>query len=169
MSEKTFKEMYVDQMRDVFDAESRLIEALPKVADAVSTPELATALTNHLRETKGQVTRLKGIFASLEEDPEGMECKAMKGLVKEGDEAIDEYDKGSLRDAALILACQKIEHYEIAAYGTLRVFAQILGRDDDFDLLSMTLAEESKADETLNDIAMGFVNDEALREPVGGR
>ncbi len=153
--------LFVDLLRDILWAEKQLVKALPKMAKVARDAKLSKAFTSHLGETENQVKRLGEIFAGLGLSPRSKKCPAMEGLLKEADELAEEYHDSSALDAALIAAAQKVEHYEIATYGTLRTFAECLGHTDAAKLLSATLLEESKADETLTDIAMSQVNAEA--------
>ncbi len=159
----SFDALYLQQLKDLYSAESQLIEALPMMADAASHPELKRAFQDHLQQTKGQQQRLEQIFRGLGEDPGGHTCAAMKGLVKEGNEIISADADPSVRDAGLIAAAQRVEHYEIAGYGTVRTFAEKLGRKDDARLLEETLGEEKDADDLLNRIAKEVVNPDAMR------
>ena len=159
---KSFDELYVQQLKDLYSAETQLIDALPMMADAASHPELKRAFKDHLQETRGQKDRLDQIFRTLDKDPEGHTCQAMKGLIKEGNEIINADADDAVRDAGLIAAAQRVEHYEMAGYGTVRTFAERLGRTKDRDLLQQTLDEEGKADELLNKIAMQVVNPDAV-------
>ena len=156
-----FHELYVTALKDLYSAETQLLEALPKMAKAASSPELTKAFKGHLEVTKGQVQRLETIFQELGEEPGGHECKAMRGLIEEADEIIEEVKSGPLLDAAMITAAQKVEHYEISGYGSARTFAQQLGEDYAVELLQATLDEESEADELLSEIALSTINLEA--------
>lgn len=153
--------LFVDQLRDILWAEKELVKALPKMAKAAQDPELKEAFTSHLAETKNHVTRLGEIFKILGLSARAKKCPAMEGLLKEGDELADEYADSSALDAALIAAAQKVEHYEIASYGTLRAFAGRLGHEDVVKLLTATIDEEGNADHTLTKIATGGVNQTA--------
>lgn len=178
MQQGSFYSMFVDLLKDTFDAENQLVEPLPKFAKAASHPELKDALNQHWDETKNQVQRLKTIFKTLNENPTGVRCPAMKALIAEGEEVLTKGYSPSVKDACLIVGAQKIEHYEIAAYGSLRSLAHHLNESDvsnriDFDeisdLLQQTLDEESAADEKLTDIADGGffsqgINDDAQQE-----
>ena len=157
----SFDDLYVAQLQDLYSAETQLVDALPKMADAASHPELKRAFQDHLGTTKRQKDRLDQIFRSLGADPGGETCQAMKGLVKEGQEIIDADAPDAVRDAGLIAAAQRVEHYEIAGYGTVQTFAERLGRRDDARLLGETLAEEKEADGLLNRIAEQVVNPDA--------
>ena len=154
--------LFVDQLRDILWAEKELVKALPKMAKAAQDPELKEAFTSHLAETKNHVTRLGEIFKILGLSARAKKCPAMEGLLKEGDELADEYADSSALDAALIAAAQKVEHYEIASYGTLRAFAGRLGHEDVVKLLTATIDEEGNADHTLTKIATGGVNQTAV-------
>jgi ferritin-like metal-binding protein YciE len=152
MENKGLRELYIDELKDLYSAENQLVKALPKMAKAASSEELRTGFQEHLEQTKGHVQRLETIFGQLEENPKGKKCKAMEGLIEEGSEAIDEYE-GSVLDAALIGAAQRVEHYEMAAYGTVRAFAEELGETEQASLLSETFEEEKQTDEKLTTLA----------------
>ena len=156
--------LYIDELKDLYSAENQLVKALPKMAKAAAAPELREAFENHLQETKGQVDRLEQIFESLEGSPKGKKCAGMEGLIEEGKEIISEHDKSSVRDAALICAAQKVEHYEIAAYGCARTFAQLLGMEEAVQLLQETLDEEGNTDKKLTELAETIINVEAEQE-----
>ncbi len=164
MKIKDMQTLFVENLRDLYSAETQLIEALPKVAKAATSPELAEAVKSHLEETKEQKKRLERIFRSLEEDPEGHECAAMKGLIKEANEVIGDVKDPEVRDAALIGAAQKVEHYEIAGYGTARTYAQLLGQTEFADILTETLDEEGACNESLTVLAEDSVNGKALSD-----
>ncbi|QNR86126.1 ferritin-like domain-containing protein [Pedobacter riviphilus] len=160
-----FHEFFVDELKDIYWAEKHLAKALPKLQKASTSPELAAAFEKHAVETEGHVATLEEVFELLEEKPVAKKCDAMAGLLEEANGIISDTDKGTMiRDAGLILAAQKVEHYEIATYGTLRVFAQNIGRDDIVDLLSQTLENEKATDVTLTEIAVGAVNAQAVSE-----
>jgi len=139
------KELYVDELKDIYSAETQLVKALPKMAKAAVSAELRNGFQQHLEQTKEHVSRLEQIFDELDETPTGKHCKGMEGLIKEGGEAAEEDYEGDAKDAALIGAAQRVEHYEIAAYGTVRAMAEKLGESKAVNLLSQTLQEE-KAD-----------------------
>jgi ferritin-like metal-binding protein YciE len=160
----SFNELFLEELADIYDAEKQLTKALPKMAKAASTPELQEAFENHLEETKRQVTRAEQVFEALGQKAKGKSCKAMKGLIEEGEDIIKQHDKSPLRDAALIAAAQKVEHYEIASYGCLCTWAEILGQDEALDLLKETMDEEEEADQRLTEIAESTVNSEAAGE-----
>jgi ferritin-like metal-binding protein YciE len=147
------KELYIDELKDLYSAENQLVKALPKMAKAASSDELREGFEEHLEQTRGHVQRLEEIFKSLGESPKGKKCMGMEGLVKEGSEVMDEDFEGALLDAALIGAAQRVEHYEIAAYGTVREMATVLGESEQASLLEETLNEEKETDEKLTELA----------------
>jgi len=163
MKLETLQDLFIDELRDLHDAEKQLIKALPKMASAASSSQLRTAFESHLRETEAQATRLERIFEQLGEKPTGQSCDAMKGLIKEGDKLVSNIDESPLRDAGLIGAANRVEHYEMAAYGTARTFAEMLGYNEAAQLLEQTLQEEKQADRKLTEIAEQMVNDNALQ------
>jgi len=165
MKLETLKTLYIDELRDLYNAENQLVKALPKMAKAASSEELQDAFEKHLEQTKSHVDRLEEVFEEIGEKPKGKTCKAMKGLIDEGSEILKEDGEESVIDAGIIVAAQKVEHYEIASYGSVRTFAQLLGKDRSADLLQRTLDEESEANEVLNKLAEDIVNAEALMEP----
>ena len=150
--------LLIESLRDQYSAETRLIQALPKMAKAATNPDLKQAFEVHLSETMDQKARLEGIFKALNESPDGHTCAAMKGLIKEAEDAIESVTDADVRDAAIIGMAQKIEHYEIAGYGTARTFARLLNHNDHADTLQSILDEEYHADDTLTGLAEGFVN-----------
>jgi ferritin-like metal-binding protein YciE len=158
----TLKKLYVEELRDIYNAENQLIKALPKMAKGASSAELKQAFEDHLEQTKEHVERLDEIFGRLGEKPTGKTCKAMKGLIEEGSEMLEEDGEESVIDAGLIGAAQRVEHYEIAAYGTVRTFANLLGEEEAADLLQQTLDEEGETDKHLSELAEEVVNHEAL-------
>ncbi len=158
MSLKSLQDLYVNELKDLYNAEKQILQALPKMARAASAQELQEAFTRHLDQTKGQVERLETIFDELGRSPSGKTCHGMKGIIEEGKEAIDEDADPNVRDAALIASAQKVEHYEITGYGTVRAFAEELGFDKQAKLLQKTLDEEGEADKLLSGIAEGQVN-----------
>lgn len=163
MSVQTLEELLIDELKDLYSAEKQIIRTLPKIIKAVSTPELQEGLTNHLEETKGQVVRLEKIGEILGKKMTGKTCVGMKGVLEEGSEVLEDTEKGLVRDAALISACQRVEHYEMAGYGSARDFAKLLGQVEIADLLDETLSEEKNADKTLTG-ASKQVNTAAKRE-----
>lgn len=163
----TMNDLFLDEIRDLYDAEKQLTKALPKMAKATSSEELQTAIENHLQQTQGHVDRLEEIFEALGEKGTGKKCAAMAGLIKEGEEMVSEFDEGALRDAGIIAAAQKVEHYEISGYGSARTHAQMLGHTEAVSRLEETLKEEKEADSKLNDIAETMVNEEAMNASGG--
>lgn len=153
--------LFVDQLRDILWAEKQLVKALPTMAKAANDKELGDAFTKHHSETKNHVTRLEKIFKSLNLAPRAKKCPAMEGLLKEAEELSEDYKDSCALDSALITAAQKVEHYEIGTYGTLRAFAKRLGYDDAVKLLTETIDEEGNADKTLTKIATTGVNEMA--------
>jgi ferritin-like metal-binding protein YciE len=149
----SLQDLYVDQLRDLYDAENQLIKALPKMAEESNSDELREGFEEHLEQTRGHVQRLEQIFERLSEKPKGKKCKAMEGLIKEGSETLEEDMQADTKDAGIISAAQRVEHYEIAAYGTVRTWADLLGRDDDANLLEQTLEEEKETDQKLTQLA----------------
>ena len=160
----SLRDVLNESVRDLYSAETQLIKALPKMAKAATTPELKEAFKAHLEETKEQAVRLEKVCELLDIKPKGKVCKAMKGLVEEGAEVMEEEGEPSAIDAALIEAAQKVEHYEIAGYGTCVAFANVLGEADVAALLQETLDEEKTCNENLTALAEGVVNDEADTE-----
>ena len=156
----SLEELYIDELKDLYNAEKQLVKALPKMAKAASSEDLREAFQEHLEVTKGQVTRLEQIFEELGVAPRGKKCKGMEGLIEEGAEMMSEDAAPAVKDAALISAAQRVEHYEIAGYGTLRTYAETLGYEDAAELLQRTLDEESQANEKLTEISAS-VNEEA--------
>jgi ferritin-like metal-binding protein YciE len=153
MGANTFQELFLDEMKDIYDAEQRIVRALPKMIEKAGSDALRTALSSHLRETEQHVQRLERGFEQLGENPRRKACKAMEGLLSEGDELMNESDDDHLRDAAIIAAAQKVEHYEMATYGTLREWARQLGYDELASTLQQTLDEEGKADRKLTELS----------------
>jgi ferritin-like metal-binding protein YciE len=164
MKLNTLEELYVSELRDLYSAENQLLKALPKMAKEASSPELKDAFEKHLEQTKGHVERLEELFEQLDESPKGKTCHGMKGLIEEGSEILKEDGEDSVLDAGMIVAAQKVEHYEIASYGSVRTFANLLGKDEAARLLQSTLDEKSETNEILNRLAEGIVNPEALSE-----
>jgi ferritin-like metal-binding protein YciE len=156
------RELFVDSLKDIYWAEKALTKALPKMAKNATTPNLVSAINDHLEVTKEQVTRLEDVFASIGEKAAAKKCDAMEGLIKEGDGVLEETEPGAVRDAGIIAASQKIEHYEIATYGTLTAFAKTLGEDEAAGLLEQTLNEEKEADVALTEAAYNTINFDAL-------
>lgn len=162
MQLESLRELLVHELQDLYDAEKQLVKALPKMAKAASFPELRKGFEQHLEETKGHVDRIEKAFQILGEGPKAKKCKGMAGLIKEGQELIKEEDADdATRDAGLISAAQRVEHYEIAAYGTARTYANTLGENDLAELLQTTLEEEAATDKKLTAVAEKAVNVEA--------
>lgn len=161
MKMKTLKDLYVEELRDLYSAESQILKALPKMAKAASSSELQAAFTEHLEQTKGHVSRLEQVFEALGEKPTGKTCKAMQGLVAEGEELISEKPEPTVLDAGLIAAAQRVEHYEMAGYGTVRTFASQLGEKAAAKLLQQTLDEEGETDKKLTGLAENLINIDA--------
>jgi ferritin-like metal-binding protein YciE len=160
MKLENLQQLYLKELRDLYSAENQITDALPKLIDAAHNSELKNALQDHLNVTQTQIARLEQIFQSLNEKPSGETCNGMKGVIKEGDEMVSAGGDPSTVDAGIISAAQRVEHYEMAGYGTVRTYAKLLGRDQDATLLQQTLDEEEEADQTLTQIA-STVNVEA--------
>jgi ferritin-like metal-binding protein YciE len=153
MKLSTLRELFIDELKDLYSAETQITKALPKLVKASSAPALQQAFEHHLEETKNHVSRLEQIFDQLNESPKGKTCEAMKGLLKEGDERLGEDGDPDVLDAGIIAAAQRVEHYEIAAYGSARTYAELLGEREAVRLLSETLEEEKAADSKLTQVA----------------
>jgi ferritin-like metal-binding protein YciE len=160
MKLENLQQLFVKELRDLYDAENQITEALPKLIDAAHNTELKSALREHLQITKQQISRLDQIFQKLNQKPTGETCKGMKGVIKEGDEIVSAGGDPSTVDAGLISAAQRVEHYEMAGYGTVRTYAKLLGQEEMARLLQQTLDEEEEADQKLSEIA-NSVNVEA--------
>ena len=165
MHQSRLKHLYVKQLQDLYSAETQLVEALPKMAEAATSPDLKAGFQSHLEQTRGHVIRLEKIFGVLGEDPNGEKCKGMEGLIKEGSEMIHEDVVPEEKDAGLIAAAQRVEHYEIAGYGTVATYAELLGDEQAQGLLEETLEEEKETDETLTELAEAINVDAA--ETIG--
>ena len=163
MPNENLKKLYVDELKDLFSAESQLLKALPKMAKAASSDELRTGFEKHLEQTKGHVQRLEEIFESLGENPKGKKCVGMQGLVEEGSEGVEEGFEDAVLDAGLIGAARRVEHYEMAAYSAVCEFAKVLGQTKHASLLEKTLAEETQTDEKLAELAKE-INSQANEE-----
>ena len=157
----TLRDLYLEELRDLYSAEGQITKALPKMMKAASSPELKAAFEKHLKETEGQIERLETIFEALGESPKGKTCAAMKGLVEEGSELMSEDAAPEVMDAGLIAAAQRVEHYEMAGYGTVRTFAKLLGETKAHKLLQQTLEEEGATDKILSELAESVINPEA--------
>jgi len=154
----TLQDLFEEELRDLYNAENQIIRALPKMADAASTPQLKNAFTEHLEQTREHVSRLEQIFQNLGSNPKGKVCKGMQGLLAEGEEMLDGHATTAVRDAGLISAAQRVEHYEMAGYGSVRTYAEQLGNTRAAQLLQQTLDEEGQADKKLTSIAEKVVN-----------
>lgn len=154
MKLESLRDLFVEQLQDLYSAENQIIDALPKMADKANSSQLRNAFNEHLEQTRGQVRRLDTIFDQISGvDREGQKCKGMKGLVEEGEEIIKDAKDPDTRDAGMIAAAQRVEHYEIAGYGTARTYAQLLGRNEWASLLQQTLDEEKETDRKLSQLA----------------
>jgi ferritin-like metal-binding protein YciE len=161
MEMNTLRDLYIDELKDLWSAEKQLVKALPKMAKAANDPELSKAFLTHLRQTEQQVKRLEQVFDDLGESPRGKKCIGMEGLIEEGQELIKERPDPDVLDAGLIAKAQHIEHYEIAGYGTVRTYAQLLGSERQAQLLQQTLDEEGQTDKLLTQLAESSINIEA--------
>jgi ferritin-like metal-binding protein YciE len=162
MALESLQDLFVDELKDVYNAEQQILKALPKMAKNASSPELSRAFETHRKQTEGQVARLDTIFEELGVSPGRKKCKGMEGLLAEGAEILEEEGEEAVIDAALISAAQRVEHYEIAAYGCLRTYATLLGHSNAATLLGQTLKEEEDTDEILSKLAEEGVNEAAL-------
>jgi ferritin-like metal-binding protein YciE len=163
MQMESLQELLIEEMRDIYSAENQLLKAMPKMAKKASNPQLKKALETHMKETEGQVQRLQKVFEKLGKKPTGKKCAAMEGLIEEGKEMMGEDMEEDTMDAALISIAQKIEHYEIASYGTVRTWAQQLGDEQTARVLQQTLDEEGKTDKLLTELAESSINVEAAQ------
>ena len=161
MSLDSLEKLFIEELKDIYNAEKQLTRALPRMAKAAESPALAQAFTNHLKETEGQIQRLERVFKELGQAVRGKKCKAMEGLIEEGKELMEEESEPQVLDAALIGAAQKVEHYEIAAYGCLSTYAELLGYSEAAQLLRQNLQEEEATDKKLNQLAEGGINEQA--------
>jgi ferritin-like metal-binding protein YciE len=166
MPENSLQQLYVEQLKDLYNAETQLLKALPKMARAAKSEALREGFAQHLEQTRGHVQRLEQIFEAMRENPKGRKCAGMQGLVEEGEQVIEENTDSTALDAGLIAAAQRVEHYEIAGYGSVRTFAELLGESAAVDLLEETLNEEKETDERLTEIAKE-ANFEAMSGAAG--
>lgn len=164
MAVKNFEELYIQELRDLHSAERQMLQALPQVEKAATSPELKKAVQRHMQETQAQLERLEVIFEQLGERGTGHRCKAMEGLIEENKELIKDVEAGALLDAALIIGAQKIEHYEIAGYGSARTFAELLGKPEQAQMLQESLDEEYATNLALTEIATSTINDKASHQ-----
>ena len=163
MKLESLHDLYLSELKDLYSAENQIIKALPKVIEKTTSPELRQALSDHLEQTRGHVTRLEEVFQMHGEEPKKMKCKGMQGILDEGEDMLGFDATPDVRDAAIISSCQRVEHYEIAAYGSVCSYAEQMGHDRAAATLQQTLDEEKEADEKLTDIAESRVNIEATR------
>ena len=166
MAEKDLKALFLHQLKDTYFAENAILKALPQMAEAAQSEELKGALAVHLKETEGQVKRLEQVFQLLGEKPAGVECKAIQGIIEEGQEILQEFRDGEALDAGLIAAAQAVEHYEIARYGTLLAWAKQLGLTEVEGLIQETLIEEENTDQALSELAEDAINPAAAEEEL---
>ena len=160
----TLQDLFLGELKDVYDAEKQLVKALPKLAKMASNPELRNGIEDHLEQTKGHVSRIEEIFNLLGAKPQSTKCVGIQGILSEGNDTLGEFESGTpAQDAALICSAQKVEHYEIATYGALRSWATLLGHDEAAELLTQTLEEERAADEKLTKLASNSINERALQ------
>jgi ferritin-like metal-binding protein YciE len=162
MSLDSLQTLFIEELRDIYNGEKQILKALPRMAKAAESPELQQAFTKHLKETEGQVQRLERVFRDLGQAVRGKQCKGMQGLIEEGKEKMEKDGEGPVIDAALIASAQKVEHYEIAAYGCLRTYARLLGHTQAVKLLEQTLAEEEATDKKLTELGEGGINEAAV-------
>ena len=167
MSLDSLEKLFLEELKDIYNAEKQLTRALPRMAKAAESPELEQAFTSHLKETEGQIQRLERVFKGLGQAVRGKKCKGMEGLIEEGKEIMEEDGEPLVMDAALIASAQKVEHYEIAAYGCLRTYAELLGYTEAAQLLQQNLQEEEAADQKLNALADGGINESAAMVGAG--
>jgi ferritin-like metal-binding protein YciE len=161
MKYESLKDLYLDELRDIYDAENVIVKALPKMTDAASSSELRNAFAHHLEQTKRHVTRLEQIFEGMGEKPKAKKCEGVRGIIDEGEDLIGQKGDQSVLDAGLIAGAQRVEHYEMAVYGSLRTWANRIGNSQAVSLLEETLNEEKEADKTLTQIAEQTVNRQA--------
>jgi len=166
MQQSQLMGLFEDSLKDIYWAEKALTKAIPNMIKQATAPELVDALTAHLEETKEQITRLEEVFSLIDQKPVAEKCEAMAGLIDEAADIMESCEEGSMRDAGIISAAQKVEHYEIATYGTLRQFAETLNLPEVAELLAITLEEEKQADLKLSEVAMDAINVEAAEEPA---
>ena len=166
MKLESLKDLFIGELKDLYSAENQLVKALPKMAKAASNAELRAGFEKHLKETQGHVDRLEKIFKNLDASPKGKKCKAMEGLIEEGKDMLEQDAEPAVLDAGLIAAAQRVEHYEIAGYGTVRTYAHLLGLEDAADLLQQTLDEEHVTDKKLTELAEGINIDANEAQPA---
>lgn len=159
--ENGLQQLFLDELKDLYHAEHQVLKALPKMAKAASAPDLQKAFETHLQQTETQIQRLERVFKLMDTPPKGKRCRGMEGIIEEGKEALDEGFEPQVLDAALVAAAQRVEHYEMAGYGTLRTFAQMLGHKEAASLLQETLQEEESTDKLLTTLATSHINQQA--------
>lgn len=157
------QELFIDELKDLYHAEHQVLKALPKMVKAATAPDLREAFETHLQQTEAQIERLEEVFGLLDMEPKGKPCKGMKGIIDEGKEVLEEDFTPAVMDAALVSSAQRVEHYEIAGYGTLRTFAQMLGHKEIAQILNETLQEEGETDKLLTMLATSHINKDANR------
>jgi ferritin-like metal-binding protein YciE len=167
MSLDSLQKLFLEELKDVYNAEKQILRALPRMAKAAESPELQQAFTKHQKETEGQVRRLERVFQELGQSARGKTCKGMQGLIEEGKEVMEKDGEGPVIDAALIASAQRVEHYEIAAYGCLRTYAHLLGLSQSEQLLQQTLEEEEATDKILTGLGESGINEAAAAAGVG--
>ena len=167
MSLDSLEKLFIEELKDIYNAEKQLTRALPRMAKAAESPELEQAFTKHLKETEGQIQRLERVFKELGQAARGKKCKGMEGLIEEGKEMMEEEGEPEVLDAALIASAQKVEHYEIAAYGCLRTYAELLGYSEAAQLLQQNLEEEEAADKKLTQLGESGLNQAAAMAGAG--
>jgi ferritin-like metal-binding protein YciE len=167
MSLDSLEKLFLEELKDMYNAEKQLLRALPRMAKAADSPELQQAFNKHTKETEGQVQRLERVFQELGQSARGKTCKGMQGLIEEGKEVMEKEGEGTVIDAALITSAQKVEHYEIAAYGCLRTYAQLLGLEQAAQLLQQTLEEEEATDKILTELGESGINEAAASVGAG--
>lgn len=167
MSLDSLEKLFLEELKDVYNAEKQLLRALPRMAKAAESPELQQAFNKHTKETEGQVQRLERVFQELGQSARGKTCKGMQGLIEEGKEVMEKEGEGPVIDAALIASAQRVEHYEIAAYGCLRTYAQLLGLEQAVQLLQQTLEEEEATDKILTELGESGINEAAASVGTG--
>ena len=167
MSLDSLEKLFIEELRDIYNAEKQLTRALPRMAKAAESPDLERAFTSHLKETQGQIKRLERVFQEVGQAVRGKKCKGMEGLIEEGKEMMEEDGEPQVIDAALIASAQKVEHYEIAAYGCLRTYAELLGYSEAAQLLQQNLQEEEAADKKLTQLGESGINEAAASAGAG--
>jgi ferritin-like metal-binding protein YciE len=167
MSLNSLEKLFLEELKDIYNAEKQILRALPRMAKTAESPELEQAFTKHLKETEGHVQRLERVFKELGQAPRGKKCKGMEGLLEEGKEVMQEDGEPAVIDAALIAGAQRVEHYEIAAYGCLRAYAELLGYTQARQLLQQNLAEEEAADKKLTELGESGINEAAAAVGAG--